>query len=425
MTKHVVETIKTILIVLLTLCAIALTLLAFSGSSFSGISWINRIISNLTQQTHYTIEPYESGSSAKDAALPTQISVKNSLGRATFQRSASTLESAYNTLGSLLGEALESLTLPGETLSERQWTQALQSESVYFRYSGLLPVSLISTWLDVQTPLDASAHVFLLEIHEEVVQLVCRTEGSITRYDTALSADQLKEALEGFRPDGSAFACELSDEVFSRLADDSLLSMERVIQLSAAACTNPLDNALSQQLATNLGMNPYGNFYTTTDGTTVYEEASRTLRVSANGHIELRNANLSNEQLCASSTSDADLSEFSVQLLQKLCSSVLADAQLSLVGIERTAAATTLQFDYTLSGIPVQLSGQSHAAELTFSGRSLTKFTIYLRSYTFSSEMLTLLPEKQAAAVVQDGSVLELHYLDTGSSELSAGWNKE
>lgn len=425
MRSHVRETVKTALIIVLSLAAIALSLLAFAGSSLSGSGRYGRLLSALTRQEHYRIEPYTPGTSAGAAALPMQISVKNELGRASFQRSADAAESAYNALGSLLGEALGALALPGETVSEQQWTRALQAQGAYFRYSGALPVQLIAAWLDVGTQLEDACSAFLLEIHGETVRLLCRTEAGYRRFETTVPAAQLSDALSGYRPDGSAFACEGTDETLRRLAGDSLLSMTRTVQLPAAAVLNPMDNALKQQLAASLGMNPYGNFYTTTQGTTVYEEASRSVSITSGGLLQLHNSDLSNTQLCAASSSDAALAEFAQQLLQQLCGSVCGDVRLSLTGISRTGSAATLQFNYMLSGLPVRLSGRSCAAELTFSGESLTGLSLCLRSYSLTQKQLTLLPELQAAAVVQETTRLEACYLDSGSTQLTAGWIKE
>ncbi len=428
MPERIRELIKNILILLLSLSVAVLALLAYSGNSRSGTEILDKFAQRLGsffRQEHYRIEYRDERGSAQTATLPIQISVKNSYGRQSFLRDETALGTAYNALGGLLGEALESAGAEAEPLTQAQWEQALQQQGVSFRYAGALPAGLLADWLDVKTDMTDSANLFVLSLEETRVSLCCQTEDGFIRISTALDPAQLSGALEDYRPDGSTLACETTDEAFSRLDAATLLTMGGAVRIPAASASNPLDSALGARLATSFGFNPYGNTYTASDGSTVYEETTRSLTISSGGLVQLRNSDTENALFLASSNSDAALAEYAQSLLQTLLSSCLGEAHLELTGLSRSGGTVTLSFGYFLNGIPVRMTGQANAAVLSFSGRALTSLSLQLRSYSTSDSTLTLLPERQAAAIVEPGSLLTLYYRDSGAQSLSADWYGE
>ena len=62
-----------------------------------------------------------------------------------------------------------------------------------------------------------------------------------------------------------------------------------------------------------------------------------------------------------------------------------------------------------------------HAAEVSFAENAITHAQLRLKTYTFDTQTLSVLPPAQAAALVPAGSILQLVYSDTGS-DVTAGW---
>ena len=84
-----------------------------------------------------------------DAAQPVMISVQNSAGRGTAIWDFDALDTAFETFGGLLGQALDTAGA-FEPATDAQVQAALSGRSVCFRYSCTLPASLLAAWLGAQ-----------------------------------------------------------------------------------------------------------------------------------------------------------------------------------------------------------------------------------------------------------------------------------
>ena len=424
MRTRVIEIIKTILIVLLALLVVVQTLLAYSGSSLAGAGTLHALLQSLRAHTQdYRLQYAAESSTSQVAAGPLAVSVCNPMGRASVLCDFNALDSAYDTLGGLLGEALESAK-EVKSVSQLQFLAALTRPGVYFGYAGSLPASLLASWLAVQTGLEADCCALALSVYNAQVYLFCRTPDGYLRAATDLPPERLEASLRDWRPDGSAFACELEDEVFARLSGESLLRMDSV-SLPEVAVSIPVSHAEIQTFATQCGFNPYSNSeYTASDGAVVYEESAHSLSVWPDGRLELRNSSTSNALFQASGKDDASLVEFARELLETLCGSLRGDARLYLTAISRSGSEVSVTFEYFLAGVQIEL-GSGSAAVLTFRDSSLTSLRLQLRSYHTTGGTLSLLPERQATAIVSEGALLRPRYADTGESLLRAGWIKE
>lgn len=146
---------------------------------------------------------------------------------------------------------------------------------------------MLGAWLNVRAPEGADAQWYVLALDGETVQLYLLGDGCY-RAQTALSAETLAAELSAAVPDGSFFAFESDDAPYSALDPLSLISAS-----SAAVCTglgtNPCDARFISALATQIGINPYGDArFVGNDGTTSFTETGLRLRVSAQGRIELQ-----------------------------------------------------------------------------------------------------------------------------------------
>ena len=241
--------------------------------------------------------------------------------------------------------------------------------------------------------------------------------------DTAISADALAQALDGYRPDGSFFALEDSTGVYAPLDPCSLISVPTP-KIFDATSTDPCDTRFVTALASTLGFNPYGDAsYTDDTGNSFFSENDATLRVFAGGQLQL-NADEDAERFTAASDDPETIIEFTRALLEQILSGTDSDARLYLSEFTQTDSGTVCAFDYVLGGVPILQNGQSHAAAAVFTDGTLTELTFLLRTYRTGTQPLALIPAAQAAAIVPEGSTLRIYYDDSASGLLSAGWRR-
>lgn len=377
----------------------------------------------LFQEQSYRLEYAEESLAAATAAKPVTISVRNSFGRQTVRYDSAALDNAYETLGGLLGEALETATQL-ESVSKAGWNRALQSSSIYYVYSDALPVSLLSSWLEVSCQLDQQTDQLLISLQEDCIYLYCAGSDGYLCATTAVDAARFAELTEACRPDGSAFVLELQNADYRNLNPQSLLSLSSTTSVAKVEAANPVDSARIANLASLFNFNPYGNSYTTHDGTQIYDESTRSLSIGTDGLLTVRNSSTQNELFQAEADSDEALVEYARALLERVGGETRGDARLQLTGLQRTDNGVELSFDYFISGIRVRTAYPS-AARLLFNGTRLSEMRLLLRSYTLTGERQNLLPERQAAAIVKRGSCLQIFYLDQGVGLLAAGWSRE
>ena len=349
---------------------------------------------------------------ALDAAQPMVISVSNSLGRSTAMWDFEALDAAFETFGGLLGQALDTADLFTAT-SETQLRKALSGRSVYFRYDTALPVSLLASWLGGD--LDAAvpeANDCLLSLEGDVVALYLPGTPHF-RAVTQVLPEALEPLLEQERPDGSQFAFEAD----SHLDPMSLLPGGGIL-VPGMAVSNPCDSRYIDQLATDLGFNPYGESrFTDDDGTTYFSEANTNLEISAAGLVRL--STTAADRFRAASADAETLVELARQLVDTAVGGLTTEGRIYLSGLEQQSNTTICSFDYVVSGIPVHRSRS--AAQIVFTGQSVTFMEIYVSAFRATGEMIYPLPAVQAAAILPEDSRLTLEYHLSGGT-LIAGW---
>lgn len=415
--KRLKEFGKTLLIILLLCCLVLLAVASVPVETIRSDPNLSKLLqpfAPLLGLPEAELAYVETALPILDAAQPIAVSVCNSAGRTSAQWDFDALDQAYDTFGSMLGQALDTAELFAET-NDAQLRRALSGSSVYFRYGCDLPADLLASWLGAELEADVpDTGAYLLSVEGDAVVLYLL--GSTTlRSVTQADAASLELQLEQFRPDGSQFAFE---------ADSSLEPMAllpgAVAAAPGAAVSNPCDSRYVDQLATDLGFNPYSEArFTDDDGVTYFSEANCTLEVSSTGQIRLNNA--ARDRFTASSGSDEALVELARQMMETAAGSVSGDGRLYLSGVTRQGEQTVCTFQYLVSGIPVVLG--SDAAAVTFTGSTLTHMEIQVLAFSLSGQTLYPLPVAQAEAVLTEGSELTLQYHISGS-ELAAGWKK-
>lgn len=415
MARHrLIEWSKTVLIVLLSCSAVLLTVMA-SADDLPGASLLERVTAWLDDS-----EPDAASTerTQEAAAMPVEISVRTAAGRNSALYDAAALSELYERFGGLLGQALEAADQARESTLEDA-CEALSAPGVYFRYPGALPLSVLAGWLDATCAGDAEATWFALRVQEDTVQLCFGTEETVYVSETYLQAERLSRELERYRPDGTLFAFESAD--YAALDPLTLLDPDTqhpVAQITAASVWGDL---FVTGTASGMGFNPYGEgYYTEPDGTVVFGESGRSLRIGTDGGITLTNQLTDDARFAASDSALPAQIEAARRLLASLTQGNTGEAALYLTQIERDGTRIRLNFEYYLAGVRVYLTDGT-AAEVVVDGDTVTELRVRVRSYASQGETATLLPTRQAAALA-DGGRLCVGYVDTGDSTPDVGW---
>ncbi len=412
--KHrAVEWGKTILIVLLSCSALVLAVMASVGGTAGGAELWADVASLFGVGAGESAG--ESAARAQAAARPVQISLSAGAGRASAMYDDERLATAYERFGGALGQALEDAGGAQEsTMSAVQ--AALSRPSVYFAYPCAVPLTALAEWLEAAYSGDAAASWFVLSVRDESVQLYFGDETRAFVCKTYLQSDKLERELESVRPDGTVFAFEQTE--FAQLAPLTLLDPSGQYPVSQAEAASAWNESFASSVASQLGFNPYGDgYYTEPDGTVVFSEGGRTLRIGVDGSVALVDA--AGGFKAADSTLVMQIEAARVQL-GSLTEGRIGEASLYLTGVEAVDGTVMLSFDYYLDGIPICLSDGA-AATVRFDGAAMTEFSVRVRAYSALPSVCALLPARQAQALAES-SRLAIGYADTGDGSLAAGW---
>lgn len=414
MRRRVWEAVKTALIVLL-LCSLVLMSMALLSELVTGRSLPRRLgeaLGWIEQELPYT----QTGETYPAAATPLAISMTGEMGRGSTVGDPARTAQLYESLSRQLGEALATASMP-VAMEQTLWQELLCGESVSFLYPGQIPLESLSRWLGALPAEGLSGlsaeHLTLCVDGEQVSLLLPRGEDRLC-LSTAVSTEYLRQALEECRPDGSFFALE--DEALARVDPLSLVTLRTA--LPQAVSENPLaDGDRINAAATLLGLNPYRDTaYTGADGTVSFTSGTGRLRVTTGGVLTWQAVLDGTEQSVGIGTTA--IVDAARQLLAELADS--GDASLQLNRVSRDGQTVTVRFDYVLGGYPVWQS-EGSAAELVYVNGVLRELRWTARRYTLTGETATLLPARQAAAIVSEGARLQPVYMDSGSG-LVCGW---
>lgn len=414
--KRFIEFGKDLLIVLL-ICSLILLAVTFvpleTIRNSPGLSRLVQPFAPLLGISEAELAYVETALPVLDAAQPVAISAHHAESRATAILDFGALDSAFETYGGLLAQAMDTAELFSEA-GDNQLRQALSGSSVYFRYSAALPAPLLASWLgaelEAQLP---EIHACILSLEQDRVILYLMGETNF-RSETQVQPELLAALLEQIRADNSRFGFEEKASVSAW----SLLP-GGTIAVPGAVVSNPCDNRYADQLATELGFNPYGETcFTNDEGTRFYTEANCALEITASGAILLTSS--ATDRFLAASNNDEALVEAARQLVDAAVGHVDQNGRIYLSGLTRQEDTTVCTFDYLVSGIPVTLNG--HAARVTFSGASLVEMELQVYAFTLSGNSLYPLPAAQAIAVLEPGSDLLLQYRINADKTLTAGW---
>lgn len=371
--------------------------------------------------------------------LPMRIAVMNQSGCCGLQYGSQELPAVFGRMAPLLNEALSSAGLP-QSITREEWEAALScAPGVYFDFQGAVPLQLLSGWLSGQenTQLTASARHLLLTVREgEAVELAYRDEGSGQYFvcpAPLVSRSHLQSAAAQVQTNGAVFACQTAD--YARILAPSTLIAAQLPQMREFAASNPLpegDELRLEQLLERLSF-PLGitTIYDTPEGRRA-RSGNDTLSISNDGVVTY--SSTAEEQRYPVSGAEGVSPLFAaVDSAARLVRGVLEPWQgagrIYLAKVESVAQGSwRMEFGYALDDTPVWTGRHGYAASVLVEEGHITQFELRLRTYTVQEQTTLLLPQRQAAAALEElgksGSQLQLRYQDS-ADVVRAGWVAE
>lgn len=415
MKQRLTEIGKNILIVLLSCSLIFLFLFAIPSRSIQESPWLAELLHPLAPLLglpEAEVVQMEQAEPVLDAAQPIVISLMTPAGRSTAMWDPDALDAAFALYSPYLGQALNECEQFTRATQE-QVQEALSGQSVYFRYASPLPADLLAFWLGGS--LDAAVgdvDTCILSASQDTVSLyLLGTERYFSQ--TSISSKELLALLQTAAPDGSLFAFETPYP----LAPLSILPGSTPA-LPAITASNPCDSRYINSLATALGFNPYDEGrYTDDDGNILFSETNASLEISERGRITYRSET---PRYFADSPQPEALAETARQLTDLILADVPGEGRLYLTDLTQTGEQTVCRFTYILSGLPLHMP--EDAACITFTGTSVTEAVVQLYSFTALGKTVYPLPTAQAAAMLPQGSELEMAYCLNDDRTVIVGW---
>lgn len=367
------------------------------------------------------------------AARPTRIAVTGKNGRYGVQYDAETVDTVFDRLGSLLGEALSTDSTPF-VITEERWRTALQQPGIYFDFDGAIPFSALSGWLhsgEVNEQLTFEVRQVVLACGNGMndVWLFWQDVKTGTFYacDTPLDQESsLLPHLTSWLPNDAFFAFE--DVAYEICNPYTLITStpsptvyEASVPLSAA------NSSLVEQILSALSYSVSSGSSYTINGGTRYTDGSSTFQLTDGGVLTYHAANPSghskeDHEVPTTTQCIETTRQLASDTLGKLCN----DARLYLISAVQEENTLTITYGYSLNGASVFLYQDGWAAQFVLTDGEITSFTMNFRSYIATSSTTLILPELQAVAAMSAldvaGSELILVYQDNGESSVTAGW---
>lgn len=366
------------------------------------------------------------------AARPTRICVVNGDGRYGVQYDAEAVDAAFDSLGSLLGEALATAGSP-TPISETRWRHALLEQGAYFDFSGSIPFSALSGWLrggEVNDALSYNVRRVALSYGsgENDVWLFWQDADTGAFYTCTTALDRalhLLPALAVWLPNGAFFAFE--DTAFNSCAPYTLITATPTPAVYAASTPLAAGDAAVEQVLEALSYSAAsGASYAISDGTR-YTDGNNTFLLTNSGSLTYHAVDSRYPIAGGEETSTAaQCIEVTRKLAADTLGALCGEARLYLISAQTEGAGLVITYGYSLDGAPVFLYDGGWAARFVIENGAISSFTLHFRSYTATAAVTSLLPELLAAAAMAprgaEGKELTLSYRDAGGESVTAGW---
>jgi len=374
-----------------------------------------------------------------EAVEPYGLAARNSMGLYVAVYDAGQVEQAFDQLSPLLGEGFATAGTPERT-SRAQWQALLESPGVYCAFQGFPPLSVLSAWMgEGEGRFEGRSQALLLAWDGKQVWLCWRDGDSYYRALTQVSyTGHMDAVLEGFQPNGAAFAYALAqtDRAYEPIDPDVLIPMTvpqpQGYTVSAPDLVGDAE-ALEQLLAALGFQSGVGSAYEAGGGLTLNESGDR-LRVSADGTVIFHAGEELRYPVSAQNGGRLTAEEAATAawvLLNRAAAPWKGEATaFVLTGAEEVRSGWTVTFHSRVEGIPLRMGTEGWTASVTVTDERITDFTLHLRGYTPTGESALLPSQRLAAAALgsetyrDSGKRLLLSYTDAGAA-LTAGWVAE
>lgn len=387
-----------------------------SSSNFS------RLFSGPDVQSGTVIAPQQEN---RSLCAPVRIAVASTYGR-YGDVTMTTTDDEFLSLRQLLEQALgsaQAMTIS----SNHAFLAALSSTSVYYDFLSPLPLSILANLAQTALSEDLLSAQHLVIAEENGTVFLHLWDGGTHYYrgSTALSAEDLAEAVRHYELGNAFFAFEETEDLTSAAASLSLFLKESPVLPELSASSQVSDRAL---LLAALHFNPNTqNRYRESDGTEVISESSnRTLRIRTDGTILYQSDGDSTLFIEAEETTPTPVEAATevAALLNSLFTTSSGETGLYLEHIQQLNDTTHLRFGYQAGGVPVRFANDQSAALVTLSGTTVSSITLNYRQYLMTENNSLLLPLRQALAVAAElpEAALFIGYVDQGDDTVRASW---
>ncbi|MBQ7144724.1 MAG: hypothetical protein IJR65_06165 [Oscillospiraceae bacterium] len=321
--------------------------------------------------------------------------------RAAALYDASAVDAAFAPLAALLGEALGTASEP-EAMSEAEFRALLEGESALLDLGAEYPLKLLASWLGAGGGNGGAAELLCLAGSASGVALAYRTaDGGFFRCDTATNRELLSARLAELTGEAAGLAFE---EAGLGSLDPFLILPETGPTAFAVAVSPAYPDAGA--LMDAFGMNRYvASAYRENDGTQVYVDGDRTLRIAADGTVSYRAR--------AAEGDGQSAIESALRLSEAALGRLDGDAVLGFVRCEAEGERETVVLDYRVNNVPVTLAA-GNAAVLEYRNGALSGATLLSRAFQLTESDEPVLPTRFAAAIAAagEGGGLHLRYVE-------------
>lgn len=363
------------------------------------------------------------------AAHPSRMAVSSGGERYGIQYDQSETDELFTRLGPLLGEAL---TSSGEAkeIAETIWRRYLQGSGIYFDFTGEIPLSALSGWLqpDGLCALTATARRILLADGSGDTVLLCYQDSENNRFyacETGLTWSlHMETAIGSVTGNDAQFAFE--HESWTELLDPYTLITEENTRWIYLASTPSLTGS---ELSDLLDVLDYtGRNHASVSGGELYLDGNDRLHLLDGGKVSYTAAQPGKYPVATARgrATVAEAIEAARQLAESTIGKRSGEAELYLISVGQLEDGYQIRFGYRLDGSTVWLYNEGWAAEFYVREDYISEFTLNFRTYLSTGENATLLSMDWTVSMISDLTdkpcELILQYRDQGESQVEPVW---
>lgn len=363
--------------------------------------------------------------------VPFAITYRNEKGRFGAAYHGESVNRLYQKTVAILREALSTVSSAG-ACTQAEWLDAIRKNGILYDFEGVVPLAALAMQTSAENAdrLTAFGRYFLFAA--DFLYIKDPNTGECVKLQHGLNTAELRRVMDGM----SAAKCSLALEAGNKNIAAETLLFDDAISAFAVNGYNPVSFFSEEQMLSLLkvfGMN-YNTCgkYTEQDGTQVFIEDLNVLKIAPDGYITYTNEHGDDEQggIIIASTGDVPTQTEVLQTASGMIArlSYLAGGNgatyMQNVSRQMESASWGLRFGWSFGGIPIDRQKTGYSAEIAVTGKRITSVGFYMRSYESAGSVISVVPQKLAAAAVEEGAqgALELRYTDGGGSGLVPQW---